>query len=490
MTSSATTDRRTHDHSAAATFGSVDADALRLLQTPWMPRTAARLLGWSFFLLAVALLLVPWQQSVPGTGQVVALDPLERPQTIQATIPGFIDEWYVREGSRVKQGDRLLVIRDNDPQLLERLRQGVQASQDKLAAATDKIASYKEQIDFYKTARDLQISITQGQVEIARQKVRGDEQSLASATAARLQSEQKLNRYRQLLAEKLASPQELEVETAYYAKAAADVEKATAELAGSNREIKVKQDYIQYALADSNAKIVESQTKFQTGEGEIATAKSSLLKAESDLASFETQVITAPRDGTVVRLLINQGQKGGQVSQGDPLLQFVPDYQSRAVELWVDGNDAPWITPGRKVRLQFEGWPAIQFTAGWPSAALGTFGGEVTLVDAAPNNFGKFRVLLVPSTDPGEPSWPGLDVDPRHDVRRELRQGVRCNGWILLNEVSLGYELWRQLNGFPPAVEPDRHDPYHMSYEGKSGDKKDGKSKDKSKSSSGFAYEK
>lgn len=490
MTSSATTYRRNPDDSAAATFGSVDAEALQLLQTPRFPRTAARLLCWSFVLLAVALLFVPWQQSVPGAGQVVALDPLERPQTIQATIPGFIDEWYVREGSRVKQGDRLLVIRDNDPQLLERLRQGVQAAKDKLAAATDKIASYKEQIDFYKAARDLQISITQSQLEIARQKVRGDEQSLASAQAVRLQSEQKLNRYRQLLAEKLASPQEIEVETAYYAKAAADVEKAMAELAGSSREVKVKEDYIQYALADSNAKIVESETKLQTAEGEIATAKSSLLKAESDLASFETQVITAPRDGTVVRLLVNQGQKGGQVSQGDPLLQFVPDYKSRAVELWVDGNDAPWITPGRKVRLQFEGWPAVQFAAGWPSAALGTFGGEVTLVDAAPNSYGKFRVLLVPSTDPGEPAWPGLDVDPRRDVRRELRQGVRCNGWILLNEVSLGYELWRQLNGFPPAVEPDRHDPYHMSYEGKSGDKKDGKSKDKSESSTGSADEK
>jgi multidrug resistance efflux pump len=455
------------------------AEMLQSLQTPPLPRRAARYLTVGFFALALSLLLVPWQQSVTGTGQVVALDPLERPQTIQATIAGIIDEWYVREGARVTKGDRLVLIRDNDPLLLTRLQDAVAAAEDKLDATGAKITSYKEQVEFYKAARDLQISITQSQLEIARQKLRGDSQTLSAAEAAKLQAEQKLNRYRQLVAEKLASPQELEIETAYAAKAAADFEKAMAEVAASTREVKVKEDYIRYAETDAGAKIVESQSKLQTAEGELAGAKSSLLKAQSELAAFEQQVITAPRDGTVVRLLANAGQKGGQVAQGDALLQFVPDYNARAVELWVDGNDAPWITSGRRVRLQFEGWPALQFTPGWPSAALGTFGGEVLLVDAAPNSHGKFRVLIVPSNDSNEAPWPGLHVDPKLDVRRELRQGVRCNGWVLLNEVTLGYELWRQLNGFPPSIAPDRHDPYHPveKSEGKNAAKK-GEKKD------------
>jgi len=29
---------------------------------------------------------------------------------------------------------------------------------------------------------------------------------------------------------------------------------------------------------------------------------------------------------------------------------------------------------------------------------------------------------------------------------------VRANGWVLLNQVTLGFELWRKLNGFPPSV--------------------------------------
>jgi len=128
------------------------------------------------------------------------------------------------------------------------------------------------------------------------------------------------------------------------------------------------------------------------------------------------------------------------VKAGDILMELVPQSAQNVVELWVDGNDAPLVSPGRKVRLQFEGWPALQFS-GWPSIAVGTFGGEVLMVDAADNGLGQFRALVKP--DPEDAEWP---------EQRYLRQGVRTNGWILLDQVSLGFELWRQFNGFPPAT--------------------------------------
>ena len=56
--------------------------------------------------------------------------------------------------------------------------------------------------------------------------------------------------------------------------------------------------------------------------------------------------------------------------------------------------------------------------------------------------------------------------DGRPD-NRYLRQGVRANGWVLLKQVPLGYEIWRQLNGFPPVV----------------ADKEPGQSKEKDKGS-------
>jgi hypothetical protein len=104
------------------------------------------------------------------------------------------------------------------------------------------------------------------------------------------------------------------------------------------------------------------------------------------------------------------------------------------------------------VRLAFEGWPAVQMI-GWPQLAIGTFGGEVVFVDATDDGKGKFRVVVGPADDivdrgdgkgPVTVGWPDKD--------RWLRQGARANAWVMLNEVPLWYELWRQINGFPPVV--------------------------------------
>jgi hypothetical protein len=117
----------------------------------------------------------------------------------------------------------------------------------------------------------------------------------------------------------------------------------------------------------------------------------------------------------------------------------VPGAERRAVELWVDGRDAPLVDVGTALRLQFDGWPALQFS-GWPGLAVGTFGGRVALVDAVDDGHGRFRVVVVPAADE---RWP---------PPQRLRQGVRAHGWFNLGEVRLGYELWRQFNGFPPSA--------------------------------------
>ena len=428
--------------------------ALQATRTPLFARVFARLTIVALFVGIGLLLLAPWQQNVAGSGRVVALDPLERPQTIEATIEGQVVEWYVKEGTHVTEGAPLLKIQDNDPEFMNRLRASVAAAEDKVKSARDKIGVYHDQIALYTSARDLQVSIAQNQLEIAFQKLRGDQENVAATEAARIFAEQVYARKTALFEKNLVSQQDVESETQKLAKARTDEAKARADLKGSEREVQVKRDYIEYARADAEAKIREASAKLREAEGDVATSQESVIKAERDLARFETQTIVAPRSGKVVRLLASQGAKGRQVKSGDALLEFVPDGASRAAEIWIDGNDVTWVSAGRKVRLQFEGWPAVQFTAGWPSAALGTFGGEVLLVDATDDGSGRFRVLVVPSSDPAEPPWPGSEDHP-DDVRRELRQGVRVNGWILLNEVSLGYEFWRQLNGFPPSTLPE-----------------------------------
>ena len=106
--------------------------------------------------------------------------------------------------------------------------------------------------------------------------------------------------------------------------------------------------------------------------------------------------------------------------------------------LYVSGTDVPLLAPGRKVRLQFDGWPALQFS-GWPSVAVGTFGGEIAVVDQVAGADGRYRVLVRP--DPSDEPWPA-----------QLRQGSGVLGWAMLDQVRLGYELWRRINGFPPAL--------------------------------------
>ncbi|MGE3821842.1 MAG: hypothetical protein AB7I30_20705 [Isosphaeraceae bacterium] len=137
---------------------------------------------------------------------------------------------------------------------------------------------------------------------------------------------------------------------------------------------------------------------------------------------------------------------------------LVPESSTRAAEVWVDGNDAPLISKGRIVRLQFEGWPAVQF-GGWPSVAVGSFGGRVALVDSTDDGKGKFRILVVP-----DPAYQGQGNDPKIDEdgwpeAPYLRQGVRVKAWVLLDQVRLGYELWRRMNGFPQSLaSPDDKD--------------------------------
>lgn len=177
---------------------------------------------------------------------------------------------------------------------------------------------------------------------------------------------------------------------------------------------------------------------YKNAQSSAAQALANLTKIESKFTRQESQLVTSPTDGTIVRLLF--GSSTVVVDQGQVVAIFVPKSEKLSVQLLVRGRDLPLVSEGRKVRLQFEGWPAIQFS-GWPSVAVGTFGGVVTFVDQTATSEGLFRVIIVPGEGP---PWP----DPRF-----IRQGTRVNGWVLLNTVSLGYELWRQFNGFPPSLE-------------------------------------
>jgi adhesin transport system membrane fusion protein len=415
--------------------------ALRLVASPRWPRRLAKLTFACLTTALLAMLLAPWQQSVRGTGQVVAFAPLERQQIVEANISGRVYKWGegIREGVQVTRDQVVLELRDIDPAALDRLRQQRDASVAKLRASEAIVDAYRAKLDAVRDGQAMAIGAADQEVAMAKQKVEAEKQGLSAAEAALTQALAYLQRKQSLLDDRLASPQDVEIAQRKHLECVAKVKQAEAYLASAVNGLEAKQLQLEQKRREAEGYIEAARAEHQKALGDKAFAEKELTEVEGKLSKQQNQVVRAPRDGTIVRLLAYEG--GAIVKEGDPLFELVPESADRAVEIWVSGNDAPLINPGRHVRLQFEGWPAVQF-AGWPSVAVGTFGGTVAVVDATDNEKGQFRVLIKPSDDE---AWPDV---------RYLRQGVRANGWVLLNQVSLGYEIWRQLNGFPPVVAP------------------------------------
>lgn len=416
-------------------------DALHLVESPRVVRRIGR---WVILLLvgaAFALLALPWQQTSRGTGRVVAFNPLERPQTIESPIYGRIVRWEpgIVEGARVRKDQPILEIRDIDPSRAERLAEQVQATKQKLMFAETKILTYGRQVKDLSDARGMLMEAGRQLVEEARRKVEAERHAVEAAEAAVLQTRSNFERQKSLNEKGLTSGVALEKERRSYEEAEAKLKAAKQYVEAAEKYLSSKQAELGQKTLEAEAKVDSGRAYQQEAQGEAALMRKELAEVEGKQAQFESRVVVAPRDGVILRLMANENTE--MLKAGDPLFTIVPEAADRAVELWVDGNDIPLVTPGREVRLQFEGWPAVQFAAGWPSAAFGTFGGQIAAVDGADNGKGKFRVIIRPLASE---TWPSEQF---------LRQGARTNGWVLLNEVSLGYEIWRQLNGFPPVFD-------------------------------------
>jgi membrane fusion protein, adhesin transport system len=395
--------------------------------------------------LLIFLLLTPWQQNVRGVGRVVAYTPYERQQFIGAPVEGRIATWRVTEGSRVKKGEILAEMLDNDPLLLNRIKSERTTILDRQVAVNGRVATMQTQLRMAEQARPQALSAASSRVEMARERYQATRQALAAAEAAQKTSALNLTRQQRLYGKGLASKRTLELAELEIAQRQTEYGRAKANLQAATKEVDALAADARKLDNDTTTTIEKNRADLNKAVEEQNYVKAELLRLETRLARQITQTITAPRDGTVLRLLTNPGAE--LIKAGQPLAILIPDSQDRAVELWLDGNDLPLVVNNSHVRLQFEGYPAIQF-GGWPEFSVGSFGGQVALIDSTDDGKGHFRVLVTPDKD--DIPWP----EPRF-----LRQGVRVNGWVLLGQVTLGYELWRIFNGFPPLVLPEPNIP-------------------------------
>lgn len=427
------------------TEGPPPLPALREVRTPRHAALLTRVL-LALGLAVLLALFVPWQQSSSATGRVVAWDPNDREQTIEAPIEGRVVRVEVVEGTYVHEGDVLLEIADNDPELVARLETERQALEDRLASSRDAVLEMEGRVLDLQESRMRAAAAAEQRVQMATDRRIAAEQRVIEAEAQLARDAAQLERREKGAAEGIASQRDLEVAQADAKRSAASLEQARAAVSAANAEEQAAREDLARIEAEADANVGSARAARDQAEMTEQSAVADLARVEVRLARQSTQVVKAPRDGRVLRVLANPN--ADLLKPGDPLVVLVPDTEERAVELWVDGRDLPFLAEGADVRLQFEGWPALQFV-GLPGASAGTFGGVVSLVDPAGNpDTGQFRVLVVP--DPSEPAWPAED---------RLRQGTRAAGWVLLGQVPLGFEIWRQLNGFPPTPSKAKAEP-------------------------------
>ena len=407
-------------------------------QTPEYVQRYVKYMAWCLIGFVIFSLCLPWQQNVSGMGKVTAYSPNERVQTVDAPINGIVSKWYVQEGSKVKAGQVLLEMQDTDPNFASRLEQQRSQLEQKRDAKTQELGAYELQRQSLISARNAKISAARYKLEVAKQKITASQEAVSSATATEEAASLQQKRLQRLLGDGLVSKRDVEVAERDYIIAKRNLNSAKAQLQSAQAEANSANAEIREIDADTNAYLQSTSATINKIKGELADSENSLTSSEINVARQQLQKVTAPVSGTVFRLPINTS--ASVIKQGDAILTLVPDTMKRAVELWVDGRDAPLMTVGREVRIEFEGWPAIQ-VPGWADVGVGTFNGKVAFVDPTDNGSGHFRVMVLP--DPAGPTWPSNQF---------LRQGISAKGWILLDTVSIAYEIWRILNGFPARI--------------------------------------
>ena len=396
-----------------------------------------------FFLIIFVCLFLPWTQNVSGNGYVTTLSLENRPQTIQSPIPGKIEKWFVNEGSLVKKGDTILFISEikseyMDPLLVQRTNSQRDAKSNSVNSYKGKTSVLQNQIGALQKERQLKLNQTKNKLKQARLKVLSDSINFEATKRNLTIAESQYNRTETLQNEGLKSVAAVELKRVKLQQMQAKVIELENKLLVSRNEILNAQIDISRTNTEYANKIAKSRSDLFSAQSNQFEAEAQVLKLENQSANYSIRnnmyYITSPQDGYINKAL--RTGIGETFKEGEKLVNIMPTNYDLAVETYVDPIDLPLIHVNEIIRVQFDGWPAI-FFSGWPNASFGTYGGKVVAVETFISKNGKFRVLIAP--DANAEQWP-----------KKLRPGSGAYTIALLENVPLWYEIWRQLNGFPP----------------------------------------
>ncbi len=400
---------------------------------------------WVYGILIVMVsgLFLPWTQNIRTRGNVTTLLQEQRPQQLNSIIPGKVVKWFNKEGDYVLAGDTILQIseiKDDyfDPDLLDRTQDQLNAKTNAVSGYGNKIVSLKEQIAALREGQSFKIAELNNKIQQQRMRIKSDSLDLEAAKNDLQIRHAQFQRQRVMYDSGLVSLVQLETRN----QAVQDVlaKKTTAEIKYGN----ARQELIRLQL-ELNGERQSYYEKIAKAESEVFQALSQQASTESEVAKLKNvysnfsirsgmYFITAPQRGQITKA--KKAGIGELLQDGEMIVEIVPDSIQYAVEMYVHPVDLPLVSEGQKVRFMFDGFPTIVFS-GWPEASYGTFGGIITAVENSVSTNGKFRILV--KEDNQDKPWP-----------KQLRIGTGALGIALLKNVPIWYELWRNINGFPP----------------------------------------
>jgi len=395
------------------------------------------------FVLFLFILFVPWTQNINTSGIVTTQFQEQRPQQINSIIPGKIIKWWVKEGDFVQKGDTIVELADTkddylDPRLIERTNDQLIAKKQKVDFYDNKISSINGQLIAIEAGFKLKESSIRNKIQQLERKILIDSAELAAAKIDLEVGTNQFNRAGKMLNDGIISLVDYERRTQSFNKAKAGFQEKQQKFLNTKQDVLIARIELNTLKQDVNDKLFKLKGEIASSNTEKSTVIAEVAKNENELSNYRIRGsqkwLLAPQTGQIIK-----AKKAGIneiVKEGEMIVEIVPNVFLYAVELFVKPMDLALLNKGQDVRLQFDGYPAIVFS-GWPSSSYGTFVGKISAIETNRNESGKFRVLIIP--DQTEKKWP-----------TNLKIGTGVKGFALLNDVPIWYELWRQLNGFPP----------------------------------------
>ncbi|WP_313373538.1 HlyD family efflux transporter periplasmic adaptor subunit [Chishuiella sp.] len=395
------------------------------------------------FVAAIITLFIPWTQNIKVRGNVSALHQYQRPQQLNSPIPGRIIKWNVKNGDYVSKGDTLLQLSEikedyMDPLLVQRTEEQVQAKKGVRNFYEAKAETAKSQLSALNAGRDLKLNQIKIKISQLNNKLTGEQAELAAATNELQLSEDQYARQKKMYDDGLVSLTQFQQRSISYQNSIAK------KTAYENKVAQTQQEIINTRI-EQNSVIQDYNEKLSKIEGERFQSMGQIEGSDGDIAKLENQVanykarqglyfIIASQDGQIVQL--NKAGIGEVLKDGENIGTIVPTGVDYAVEVYIKPVDLPLVKEGQRVMFIFDGFPAIVFS-GWPDSSYGTFSGKVVAVESNISPNGLFKALVVENKN--EKRWP-----------TKMKMGTGAEGIAILNDVPVWYELWRNINGFPP----------------------------------------